>query len=280
MERKQFIRLLSAIPLYSRQTQLRALLKLDWRAQDEVRMPVFFVGHGDSRNAFLDNPFTRSLEQMGKSLPARPNAILVVSAHWLTLGQTLVNTKIHFDAPEYPVVGAVETGHRIVEAVPLVLQDPHRDLDHGAWAILRHIVPKADIPVIELSIDMTQPLDYHWDLARQLYRLRKQGVLIIGSGNVVHNLELTALKWALFNRKPYHWAVEFDQWVKGRIDERDITSLFLFQKLGKVATLAVPTADHYIPLLYALALADQRDPIVYTYEEVIAGMSMRCLRIG
>jgi 4,5-DOPA dioxygenase extradiol len=178
------------------------------------------------------------------------------------------------------VAGSPETGRRIIQDISSVTEDPEHDLDHGAWAILRHISPKSDIPVVELSIDMTKPLDYHWDLARQLYRLRKQGVLIIGSGNIVHNLELSMLKMATLSKKPYHWAVEFDQWVKERIDARDVASLFLFQRLGKIATLAVPTSDHYIPLLYSLALAEQNDPITYTYEEVIAGVSMRCLRIG
>ena len=217
---------------------------------------------------------------MGKTLPARPNAILVVSAHWLTLGETLVSTKPHYEVPGYKVAGSAGTGKLIVEYIPSVEKDPEWELDHGAWAILRHISPQADIPVIELSIDMTKPLDYHWQLARQLYRLRRQGILIIGSGNIVHNLELSMLKMATLTKKPYHWAVEFDQWVKERIDDRDITSLFLYEKLGKMATLAVPTADHYIPLLYSLALAEENEPITYTYEEVFAGLSMRCLRIG
>ena len=280
MDRKHFIHLLSAIPLYPVHAQLRSLLDLPRSFGEDVKMPVFFVGHGDPRNAFRDNPFTRSLVQMGKALPARPNAILVISAHWLTLGQTLVSTKPQYEVPEYKVAGSAGTGQRIIGIVPSVDADPQWELDHGAWAILRHISPQADIPVVELSIDMTKPLDYHWQLARQLYRLRKQGILIIGSGNIVHNLELSALKMAMLSKKPYHWAVEFDQWVKQRVDEHDFTSLFLFEKLGKIATLAVPTVDHYIPLLYSLALAEQNEPITYTYEEVLAGVSMRCLRIG
>lgn len=280
MERKQFLRLLSTIPLYPAHAQLRTLLDIPRLSGDAVKMPVFFIGHGDPANAFRDNPFTQSLVQMGKDLPARPNAILVASAHFLTIGQTLVSTNTHYDVKEYPVAGDPSTGKRIIEYIPSIDQDPQYALDHGAWAILRHIAPNADIPVIELSIDMSKPLDYHFQLARQLYRLRKEGILIIGSGNIVHNLELSMLKAATFNKKPFHWAVEFDEWAKTRIDERDITSLFLYEKLGRVATLAVPTADHYLPLLYALALAEDNDPIKYTYEEVIGGVSMRCLRIG
>ncbi|HYH14589.1 MAG TPA: class III extradiol ring-cleavage dioxygenase, partial [Flavisolibacter sp.] len=152
------------------------------------------------------------------------------------------------------------------------------ELDHGAWMVLKHIAPKGDIPVLQLSIDMEQRLDYHYHLARQLATLRDMGVLIIGSGNVVHNLELSALRF--WTNKPYQWAVDFDNWVKAKIDKREFGSLFNFDEAGKSARLAVPTVDHYIPLLYVLSMMNKNEEITHTYEQVFKGLSLRCMRIG
>jgi 4,5-DOPA dioxygenase extradiol len=272
--------MLSILPLLPDTEKLAAVLQLPGHFREGEKMPVFFIGHGNPANAFRDNPFTRSLQAMGNALQPRPSTILVVSAHWQTLGETLISTKNTFTTPEYKVSGSPEYARAILQEIPALKEEEYRELDHGAWAILRHIAPARDIPVLELSIDMGQPASYHWKLAQQLKSLRSKGVLIIGSGNIVHNLELSALKMATLSSKPFHWALEFDQWVKGRIDERDFSSLFFYYKLGKIADLAVPTTDHFIPMLYSLALADANEPISYTYEEVFSGISMRCLRIG
>jgi len=253
-----------------------AFAAIPGRPAGQHKNACFFIGHGNPQNAFRDNPFTRSLTQMGQAV--NPSAILVISAHWLSLGDTFISTRPKYENTEYKVVGAPSVADLVMEQNTGIVSDSYRQLDHGAWAILRHIKPKADIPVLELSIDMEKPLDYHWRLSQQLRSLRDRGVLIIGSGNIVHNLELSALKF--FSSKPYGWAIEFDEWVKGRIDDRDFSSLFYYFKLGTIADRAVPTMDHYLPMLYSLALADANEPITYTYEEVFSGISMRCFRIG
>jgi len=241
---------------------------------ESAKMPVFFVGHKDFSKTPRLTPFTKSLRSMGASV--KPSSILVISAHWLTLGDPYVTVNTSFTTPEYPSKGSPETAKTLVELASV--KEEYRGLDHGAWSVLRHIAPGADIPVLQLSIDMEKPLDYHYQLARQLRPLRDKGVLIIGSGNIVHNLELSALKF--WSKKPYDWAVEFDQWAKNRIDERDFTSLFSYYKLGRIADLAVPTLDHYIPMLYCLALCDLNENITHTYEELNRGGSFRCFRIG
>lgn len=253
------------------------------------KMPVLFIGHGNPMNAILDNPFTRSLTALGGAIEPRPSAILVVSAHWLTRGSYVNVTPrpetIHdFGGfPEelyqviYPAPGAPAFAEEVRRLAPQVGEDTEWGLDHGAWTVLKHLVPAADIPVFQLSIDYYRPMEYHFDLARQLKALREKGVLVIGSGNIVHNLRL----W--FTRPdmtPFDWAIEFDEWVKGRIDARDFASLVRYETKGESAKLSVPTVDHYVPMLYSLGLADEKEPIAYTYEEVLGAGSMRCFRVG
>ncbi|HEX2535366.1 MAG TPA: class III extradiol ring-cleavage dioxygenase [Chitinophagaceae bacterium] len=236
-------------------------------------MPVLFTGHLDNVNEETQ-PFIESLRTFGTTI--KPAVILVISAHWLTLGGSFIQANKSFHVPEYPSTGAPETANYVADHTGVQLHQ--RELDHGAWMVLKHIAPNGDIPVLQLSIDMEQPLDYHYRLARQLAPLRDMGVLIIGSGNVVHNLELSALRF--WTKKPYSWAEDFDQWVKQRIDARDFSSLFRYNTAGKSARLAVPTADHYIPLLYALSLMNQQEEITHTYEQVFRGLSLRSMRIG
>lgn len=252
-------------------------------------MPVFFIGHGSPANAIEDNPFTRSLKIMGESLGEKPKAILVVSAHWLSAG-TFVNTA---DKPDmiydfygfpdemyeikYPAPGAPETAKRVLKLLPEALEDQTWGLDHGAWTFLKHMFPKADVPVFQVSIDFPKPMSYHFDLARRLKTLRGEGILIIGSGNIVHNLRMIRFE----DNFVYDWCAEFDTWVKDKIEKRDFDSLIKYEKQGKAAELAVPTVDHYVPLLYSLALADDNESIEFTHEGLMYGsLSMRCLRIG
>jgi 4,5-DOPA dioxygenase extradiol len=276
MERKSFIKMAALLPLIPYSSQIERLLNLPGVFQPTERMPVFFVGHGDPENAFRDNPFTRSLKKMGDDLKQKPSAILIISGHYLTSEASYLKVPDQFNCPYYKVAGATAFSKEI----PQVELDDSNDLDHGAWAILKHIAPERDIPIMELSIPISQRLDYHWNLAQHLKPLREKGVLIIGSGNIVHNLELSVLKGVFSRNKPYSWAIEFDEWVKTRINERDFGSLFYYNNLGKIANKAVPTTDHYIPMLYSIALAGKNEEIHYTYEEVFSAVSMRCFRIG
>lgn len=267
--------MLALFPFLKGNTGLARLLTSAKGLPHTPPMPVFFVGHIDMSKHGKTTPFTSSLRAMGETV--QPAAILVISAHWLTLGDTCVNLNPQFHTPEYTSKGSPETGKLIIDSIDAT-GNADRELDHGAWSVLRHISPTGNIPVLEMSIDMEKPLDYHYNIAQQLKRLRSRGVLIVGSGNIVHNLELSALR--IWTRKPYERALEFDEWAKRRIMEKDLGSLFQYYKPGKVADYAVPTMDHYLPMLYCLSLCDQQEEITWTYEEVTRGLSLRCFRIG
>ncbi|HEV7230364.1 MAG TPA: 4,5-DOPA dioxygenase extradiol [Bacteroidia bacterium] len=289
MKRRDVIRALAFLPFIPKAMNLQNLKNISDTFSNTERIPAFFIGHGNPMNAVLDNPFTKSLRVMGESVKQKPNAILVVSAHWLTRG-TFVSTT---PKPEtiydfggfpaelykvtYPSPGSPEYAREVMKTIPEVKENPEWGLDHGAWTVLKHMFPAADIPVFELSIDYHQPMQYHFDLAQKLKVLRRKGVLIMGSGNIVHNLRL----W--FSKKdetPFDWTVEFDEWVKGRINARDFKSLIEYEKHGASAMLSVPTPDHYIPMLYSLALTEKDEDIQFTYEEVFSAASMRAFRIG
>ena len=256
------------------------------------KMPVLFIGHGSPTNAIEDNNFTRSMRSYGEKLPP-PKAVLVVSAHWLTRGETKVSVnpdpdtihdyygfpdemyKLKYDAPGHP-----DMAREVVKNVQSVQvhEDHEMGLDHGAWTVLKYLFPKADIPVFQLSIDFNKPPQWHFNLAAELKKLREKGVMILGSGNIVHNLRV--LDW----KNPtasFDWATEFDDFVKNKIDTRDFQALIDYNKMGKVARLAVPTNDHYLPMLYSLGLADEKEEIRHTYEQMQHGsISMRCFEVG
>jgi 4,5-DOPA dioxygenase extradiol len=264
-----------------------------------MKMPVLFIGHGSPMNIIADNDFTRSLVKLGKDLP-QPRAILVVSAHWLTTG-TFVTCEekpktIHdfFGFPEelyrihYPSPGSPADARLITEKVktPTVKCSTEWGLDHASWAILKHMYPKADIPVIEMSLDYPpyddgggKTLRYYYDLAKQLTFLREKSVLIIGSGNIVHNLN--AADYEYTNAKPYDWAVEFDEQVKSNLLNRNHEALLDFHHLTPAAVLSAPTLDHYMPMIFAIALQGKGDDLTFTYEGFQnASVSMRCFKIG
>lgn len=290
MQRRTFLHICGGLPLALDTMDLQQLDNLAGALPNGPKMPILFIGHGSPMNAVLDNPFTRALTRMGSEIVERPNAVLVVSAHWLTRGGTAVavtpkpETIYDFGGfPDelyrvvYPAPGAPAYAEEVRALVPEVQPDGRWGLDHGAWTVLKHLFPKADIPVFQLSIDYGRPMAYHLELARRLKKIREKGVLVIGSGNVVHNLRL----W--FTRPenmPYDWAIEFDAWVKARVEARDVRSLVEYDRQGEMAKLSVPTPDHYIPLLYSLGMADENEPIVQTYEEVLSAGSMRSFRIG
>jgi 4,5-DOPA dioxygenase extradiol len=248
-----------------------------------------FIGHGSPMNIVRDNAFTRSLHDLGQKT-GKPSALLVVSAHWLTPGETRVATNpkpptIHdfggFPDELYRVTygapGDPEAAKRTAAQVKSVQvhEDHEMGLDHGAWSILHHLWPKADIPVFQLSIDYARPPQFHYDLGRELAKLREQGVLLLGSGNIVHNLR--RLHGDENHAPPFDWAKEFDVWTKERLEKNEHADLIAYEKQGAAARLAVPTNDHYLPMLYILGALDPKERIRFTHESFQHGsISMRC----
>ncbi len=265
---------------------------------NDKSMPVLFVGHGSPMNIVQRNDFTNSLAELGRSLP-KPRAILVISAHWLTEGTYVTCMEkprtIHdfYGFPKelykinYPSLGAPNYAKSVIRSVKMVKIDCDTDwgLDHASWAILKHIYPKADLPVFEMSLDYSfndwnpKPLQYHYDLASQLVEFRKNGVLIMGSGNIVHNLRL--IDSSDIDAEPYDWAVEFDEKTKTNLIDRNHKDLMNCESMGRVASYAVPTLEHYLPMIYVIALQQKDEPVTFTYEGFQYGsISMRCFRIG
>jgi 4,5-DOPA dioxygenase extradiol len=258
------------------------------------RMPVIFVGHGSPMNAISDNPFTRALQAWGAALP-RPTAILSVSAHWLTPGQTLVTVDerpktIHdfggfpreLHEMQYPAPGAPLLAR---EAASRVRQNPAQGsdqwgLDHGTWTVLHHLFPKADIPVFQLSIDYAKPAPFHHAVGRELGALRDKGVLIMGSGNVVHNLRATDRQAQAGPSASRPWAQAFDDAFKSALAGRDDKALMNYASLPG-AEMAVATPDHYYPVLYPLGAAAPNEVAKTVFDGFHAGtLSMRCLQFG
>ncbi len=267
---------------------LQALDQLASSRPTTDRQPAIFIGHGSPMNIVRDNAFTRSLHELGQR-HGRPQAALVVSAHWLTRNETRVATHprpatIHdFGGfpPElyqvrYPAPGSPEVARQAAEAVQSIKihEDHEMGLDHGAWSILRHIWPEAEVPVFQLSIDCNKAPAFHHDLGQELRRLRDHGVLILGSGNIVHNLRRLSSR----EDDPQHadWAVEFDEWTRGRLVENDHQALVQYDRQGTAARLSVPTNDHYLPLLYTLGAMHPEEQVKFTHESFQHGsISMR-----
>lgn len=263
-----------------------------------TRMPVIFIGHGSPMNAVADNAFTRSLTAWGRRLP-RPTAILSVSAHWLTPGQSLVDVQarprtIHdfggfpkaLYEIQYPAAGAPDVARELQAIVKARKVQGSDDwgLDHGTWTVLRHLYPQADIPTFQLSIDYAAAGGFHHGIGRELAALRDQGVLIVGSGNIVHNLRATVRGAEPSARGLTDWAQGFDEAVKAALNERSFRTeqrLLNPAAMGASAAMAVPTPDHYWPFLYALGASDPREPLQHVYEGFHSGtLSMRCLQWG
>jgi 4,5-DOPA dioxygenase extradiol len=252
-------------------------------------MPVVFLGHGSPMNAIEDNAWRRSWQDLGRRLP-RPRAILCVSAHWETQGvyvsaaekpETIHDfhgfPKALFDV-RYRAPGSPELAHRIADLVrtPHVHLDHKRGLDHGAWGVLAPMYPEADIPVVQLSLSSLQPGAWHYDLAKQLAPLRDEGVLIVGSGNIVHNLRL----WRPGMDAAFDWAQRFDEDIADRIAEGHHEGMLGYETLGPDALLAIPSPEHYLPLLYILALQREGEPVEFFNDQVAGPISMRSLVIG
>jgi 4,5-DOPA dioxygenase extradiol len=249
------------------------------------KMPVVFIGHGSPMNIIMDNDFTKSLVKLGSELP-KPDAILVVSAHWLTEG-TFVTCETNpvqiydfYGFPRelyeyrYPAKGSSEAANETIQALrKCKVKCGKWGLDHASWAVLKFVYPEADVPVVELSLSVGMPAKFHYEMGRSLHALREKGVLIIGSGNIVHNLWKIAPET---NADPYDWAVQFDALAKELILSGEHRKLIEYEKLGKNARLSVPTNDHYLPMLYILALQDKGDGVTFTHEGIQNGsVSMR-----
>lgn len=259
---------------------------------DNKRMPVLFLGHGSPLITIDDNAYTRAWVSLGKNLP-RPRAVLCISAHWY-LPATLVTGNeqprtIHdfggFPKPlyevQYPATGDPALAKSIVELLSPedVALDTDWGLDHGTWSVLRHIYPKADVPVIQLSLNRTRDATWHFNIAKRLRPLRDDNVLIVGSGNLVHNLR--AYDWGEHSIGPYDWALRFEATAREYMLAADFDPLVNYREQGPETMMAVPTPDHYLPLLYVLALHRAGDSITFPVEGFDGGsISMLAVRIG
>ncbi|MBL8810668.1 MAG: 4,5-DOPA dioxygenase extradiol [Planctomycetaceae bacterium] len=258
--------------------------------EQDTMMPAFFIGHGSPMNAIEDNAVTRGWKEAMKNVP-KPKAILCVSAHWLTKGTWVTAMPkprtIHdfrgfpkeLTEATYPVSGSTEIAQAISSSIsePTVGLDQKWGLDHGAWSILLPVFPNTDVPVLEFSIDYDQPAQWHYELGQKLTGLRKRGVLIIGSGNIVHNLGMLNPRLA---DKGFDWAIAFDDKLKSLIQKQDHQSIIDYGKLGREATLSVPTPDHYYPLLYSLGLQTKFDRVsLFNEQSVMGSISMTSVKI-
>ena len=266
------------------------------------RMPVLFLGHGSPMNAIEDNTYRRSWQKLGQELLAhveRPQLVLCISAHWITQGGSFLTgmaqpKTIHdfggfppeLFAQRYPAPGAPEVARQIAAEVrqppdqlPLGVDTQEWGLDHGAWSVLKPMFPDASIPVVQLSMDYSRPPAEHFALGQQLRFLRERGVLIVGSGNAVHNLR--ALQRTESPQQAYDWAIEFDQMVAGHVQTGDLAGLRDFQQMGTVAQMAHPTYDHYLPLLYAAGAVDAGETAqTFNADYQMASISMRSMVWG
>jgi 4,5-DOPA dioxygenase extradiol len=255
-------------------------------------MPAIFFGHGNPMNALLDNSYTQAWQRIGQQT-TKPKAILSISAHWF-VPETDVTVStaprtIHdfggfpreLYGVQYPAPGDPDLARRVQQMlapVPVAL-DNSWGLDHGTWSVLRHVYPDAGVPVVQLSIDETQPADFHFEIGKKLAPLRDEGVLIVGSGNIVHNLH--AYAWGRHTRDPYDWAVRFESEAKQIMLAGEYKPLITYERLGPEAMLSIPTPDHYLPLLYVLATRQNRELTSFPVEGVDGGsISMLSVQIG
>ncbi len=257
-------------------------------------MPVLFVGHGSPINGIEDNEFSQRWTSIAKEIPT-PAAVLVISAHWFTKGTSI--TAMDFPKtihdfggfPEalyqvqYPAPGNANLAKETASMIHSTKVELDHDwgLDHGTWTIVRHMYPNANIPVLQLSIDYSKDPAFHYELAKEFFQLRKKGVLIIGSGNMVHNLRMVA--WDKLNGPAYgyDWALHMNQIFKELIEQKNHQPLIHYHQLGKEAILAIPTPEHYLPLLYTLGLQDKNDTISFFNDQPVGGsLTMTSVKLG
>ena len=258
------------------------------------KMPVLFLGHGSPMNAIEENQFVKGFRNISREIP-KPNAILCISAHWFTNGTfvtAMQNPKTIHDfygfpkelfEVQYPAPGNPELAKETAELLlPEIVEEDHSwGLDHGAWSVIKHLYPNAEIPVIQLSIDYTKPPQYHFDLAKKLQKLREKGILIIGSGNIVHNLRM--IDWKNINTvgAGWDWAVEAREKTNNWLLDGNFQNLIDYQKQGIALQTAVPSPDHYLPLIYSLGLKEKSENLSLFNDELIGGsLSMTSVRLG
>lgn len=254
--------------------------------ENVIKYPVLFIGHGSPMNILADNSFTRDMIKLRIQLP-EPKAILVISAHWLTRG-THVTAGEHpeqmydfFGFPhhlykcKYHSPGSPPIAGIVVETAGnnIIYPDPNRGIDHAAWSVLKHIYPEEKIPVLELSLDVEKEPLYHFELGKKLNELRNNGILIIGSGNIIHNLSLIDVNESA---EPFEWAKDFDSLVKTALENNDFNTLIDYHQIGNNARKAIPFNDHYLPLLYILGMTGENEKVKFINESIQHGsISMR-----
>ncbi len=247
------------------------------------RMPVLFTSHGNPMDIPLskeERPFWHTLYDLGKKLQAEyeVKAALVVSAHWCSRG-TFVNispeqTQIydyygfpkHYYDPKYHAQGAPTIAKEVSKLIPTIQETTEWGLDHGAWPMLMHLFPEANVPVFQMSISYYESPSYHYELGKQLKSLREKGVLIIGSGSLIHNLQILGQKMRTGDMTPFGWEAEYDAWLKQQLDERNVKNIINYQTSHRLGLMAAPTPDHFVPVLYSLGLMDTQDTLQYFYE--------------
>ncbi len=293
MNRKAFLQSLALVPLTGFTMKLKELDSLIQPLAATEQMPVLFLGHGSPMNAIEENEFVKGWRNAVQHVP-KPSAILVISAHWETRG-TFVTAmeaprtihdfggfprelfEVQYPAPGSPAFAA-ET-KKVITKTEVGL-DYKWGLDHGAWSVVKHLYPAADVPVFQMSLDYNQAPQYHYELGRELSALRKKGVLIVGSGNMVHNLRMVA--WDKMNEPEfgYDWALEANAKMKSYITSNDHASLIKYTSQGRAFDLSIPTPDHYLPLLYTLALQGEQEKVSLFNDKAIMGsITMTSLKI-
>lgn len=282
MKRKDFIK--SALALTAMGSLGSLKVFADSLPSQSRRMPVLFTSHGSPMDIPVsrdDRPFWQSLYDLGRSLEKdyEVKAALVVSAHWCTKG-TFVNVcqkqeqiydyygfPEHYYDPKYHAQGSPEVAREVTSIVPSVKETDDWGLDHGAWPMLMHLFPQANIPVFQMSIDYHAQPSYHYELGKQLKSLRNKGVLIIGSGSLVHNLQIIGQKVRKGDFTPFGWEAEYDAWIKKQIDQRDFQNIINYETSHKLGKMAAPTPDHFVPVLYSLGMTDSKDNIEFFFDD-------------
>ena len=284
---------MAVLPLAAAAMKIQELNKMTEYFGKTKKMPILFLGHGSPMNAIEENEFVSGFRKLAKNLP-KPNAILCVSAHWETKGTFVTAMQnpptIHdfggfpkeLFAVQYPAPGSPQLANETKALITKteVGLDHKWGLDHGAWSVIKHLYPNADIPVIQLSLDYSQTPQYHYELAQQLKSLREKGILIIGSGNMVHNLG--KVEWRRLNENfGYDWAMEANEKMKKYILDQNHQELIDFRSQGKAFDLAIPTPEHYLPLLYTLAMQDKNEAVEIFNDKAVAGsLTMTSVKIG
>lgn len=263
--------------------------------QQPSRMPTLFVGHGSPMNAVQHNGYTQMLSQWASHFPV-PKAILMVSAHWQTPGKTLVDGQEHpktihdfYNFPEelyqiqYPAMGAPDVAAEVVKAISARTVSINNEwgLDHGTWAVLKYLYPNADVPVLQLSIDYDAPAEFHYQLGQQLRGLRDQGILIVGSGNISHNLRTVEPYYGEEDHASQDWAQQFGDYVRDALQKRNDEALIHYKNEGEPAMMAAGYPDHYWPFLYVLGAAYPEEKVRITFEKYQLGtLDMLCCQFG